>query len=70
MHAVSIQVRNKILLKLIGDCLRAPMRAVDGGKRARNRGTPQGGPLSPLLANIYLHPLDCELAKRGVAFVR
>lgn len=70
MHAVSSQVRDKSLLKLIGDYLRAPMQAVDGGKRARNRGTPQGGPLSPLLANIYLHPLDCELARRGVAFVR
>jgi len=70
MHAVSRKVRDKNLLRLIGDYLRAPMQAVDGGHRARNRGTPQGGPLSPLLANIYLHPLDCELARRGVAFVR
>ena len=70
MHALSRRMRDKTLLRLIGDYLRAPMQAVDGGKRARNCGTPQGGPLSPLLANIYLHPLDCELAKRGVAFVR
>ncbi len=70
MHAVSRQVRDKTLLKLIGDYLRAPMQTVDGGQRARNRGTPQGGPLSPLLANIYLHPLDCELTRRGVAYVR
>ncbi len=70
MHAVSRQVRDKNLLRLIGDYLRAPMQAVGGGQRARNRGTPQGGPLSPLLANIYLHPLDCELTRRGVAYVR
>src|SRR6185436_12993197 len=34
------------------------------------QGTPQGGPLSPLLANIYLHALDEELAERGLAFCR
>jgi RNA-directed DNA polymerase len=33
-------------------------------------GTPQGGPLSPLLANIYLDDLDKELEKRGHKFVR
>ena len=70
MHAVSRKVRDKSLLKLIGAYLRAPMRAADGSQRARYCGTPQGGPLSPLLANIYLHPLDEELARRGVAFVR
>ena len=34
------------------------------------KGTPQGGPLSPLLANIYLNELDKELTKRGHRFVR
>ena len=33
-------------------------------------GTPQGGPLSPLLANILLHQLDCELERRGHRFAR
>jgi RNA-directed DNA polymerase len=70
MYAVSCRVRDKSLLRLIGDYLRAPLQAEDGRQQARVRGTPQGGPLSPLLANIYLHPLDAELAKRGVAFVR
>ena len=70
MHAVAQRVRDKSLLRLIGDYLRAPMREAEGRHRARPKGTPQGGPLSPLLANIYLHPLDEELAKRGVAFVR
>ncbi len=34
------------------------------------KGTPQGGPLSPLLANIYLNELDKELTRRGHHFVR
>ena len=33
-------------------------------------GTPQGGPLSPLLSNIYLDALDRELERRGLAFCR
>lgn len=70
MHRVAREVRDKRLLRLIADYLRAPLRLPDGSQKARDRGTPQGGPLSPLLANIYLHPLDCELQRRGVAFVR
>lgn len=70
MHAISRKVRDKRLLRLIGDYLRAPWRLRDGREQARREGTPQGGPLSPLLANIYLHPLDLELEKRGLSFVR
>ena len=36
----------------------------------RHEGTPQGGPLSPLLANVLLDEVDKELEKRGHAFVR
>ena len=36
----------------------------------RHEGTPQGGPLSPLLANMLLDEVDKELEKRGHAFVR
>ena len=54
----------------MGAYLRAPLQGVDGSRWARHCGTPQGGPLSPLLANIYLHPLDDEWARRGVACVR
>ena len=44
---------------------------LDHGLFARSeKGTPQGGPLSPLLANIYLNELDKELTKRGHHFVR
>lgn len=70
MHQIGRKVRDKRLLRLIGDSLRAPMRLRDGREEPRRQGTPQGGPLSPLLANIYLHPLDLELEKRGLSFVR
>lgn len=70
MHLVGRNVRDKRVLRLIGEMLRAPMRLSNGQEQARREGTPQGGPLSPLLANIYLHPLDLELEKRGLSFVR
>ncbi|WP_045115404.1 group II intron reverse transcriptase/maturase [Plesiocystis pacifica] len=43
---------------------------VNGVKVELRRGTPQGGPLSPLLANVYLDEVDKELERRGHAFVR
>lgn len=70
MHQVGQKVRDKRLLRLIGDYLRAPLQTPDGRRQPRKKGTPQGGPLSPLLANIYLDPLDKELEKRGLSFVR
>lgn len=70
MELVSRRVRDKRILKLVGRYLRAPMRHRDDRQETRLKGTPQGGPLSPLLANIYLGPLDRELEKRGIKFVR
>jgi RNA-directed DNA polymerase len=70
MHQLSGKMADKRILKLIGRYLRAPMRQTDGSQIKRLRGTPQGGPLSPLLANCYLTPLDQELTQRGIAFVR
>lgn len=43
---------------------------IDGVVMTSNKGTPQGGPLSPLLANIILNELDKELERRGHKFVR
>ena len=43
---------------------------VDGIKQSSTEGTMQGGPLSPLLANILLDDLDKELESRGLNFVR
>lgn len=70
MHRLRGKVLDKRLRTLIGAYLRAPVKLACGGKEKRWKGTPQGGPLSPLLANIYLDPLDKELEKRGVSFVR
>jgi group II intron reverse transcriptase/maturase len=70
MTFVGKKIRDKRLLKLIGSFLRAPMRRRDGSQHPRKKGTPQGGPLSPMLANVYLDPLDKELEKRGLSFVR
>jgi RNA-directed DNA polymerase len=49
--------------------IRQVQRHVKGG-RSIAMGTPQGGPLSPLLANILLHQLDIELERRGHRFAR
>jgi RNA-directed DNA polymerase len=69
-----VQLREKIgggkLLRLIGRYLRAGVELPDGTREATPLGVPQGGPLSPLLANIVLDPLDKELTKRGHVFAR
>ena len=70
MHLLDEHVEDKSLKKLIGAFLRAPVQRPDGSRCKRGKGTPQGGPLSPLLANIYLDPLDKELERRGLSFVR
>jgi RNA-directed DNA polymerase len=69
MSRVARKVRDKRLLKLIGRYLRAGVM-VDGLCQPSTEGTMQGGPLSPLLSNIYLDDLDKELEKRGLPFVR
>ncbi len=57
------------LLRLIRRYLEAGMMA-DGVVTGRQEGTPQGGPLSPLLANVLLDEVDRELERRGHAFAR
>ena len=69
MRRIAAVIRDKRVLKLIGRYLRSGVMR-DGVVVATREGTPQGGPLSPLLANIYLDPLDKELAKRGHRFCR
>lgn len=71
MTKIGRKVRDKRMLKLIGSYLRAGTVMPDGVVvKGSEEGTPQGGPLSPLLANIYLDELDKELEKRGHAFSR
>jgi len=69
MHRIGQTIRDKRVLRLIGKYLRAGVM-VEGVVQASEEGTPQGGPLSPLLANIYLDALDQELGQRGLAFSR
>lgn len=69
MSRVSRRVGDRRVLALIGAYLRAGVM-VNGIVMDREEGTPQGGPLSPLLANILLDDLDKELEKRGHRFCR
>lgn len=64
------QVKDHRLIELIGRMLRARVVMPDGVVVTTEEGTPQGGPLSPLLSNIVLDELDWELARRGHRFVR
>ena len=70
MARVAEKVRDKRVLRLIGRYLRAGVVLPDGTREPTPRGVPQGGPLSPLLANIMLTPLDRELESRGLRFAR
>src|SRR5258706_13571651 len=69
MSRVARWVKDKRILRLIRRYLQAGM--MEGGIVSQRReGTPQGGPLSPLLSNLLLDELDKELEQRGHRFVR
>jgi len=69
MNRIGQTIRDKRVLRLMGRYLRAGIM-IEGVVQESEEGTPQGGPLSPLLANIYLDALDQELERRGLAFSR
>jgi RNA-directed DNA polymerase len=69
MQRLSKGIGDKKLLRLINAYLKAGMMD-DGLTEQRVSGTPQGGPLSPLLSNIVLDELDKELESRGHSFCR
>ena len=69
MSLVARKVKDKRVLKLIRRYLESGIM-MNGVKVKSEEGTPQGGPLSPLLANIMLDELDKELEKRGHKFCR
>lgn len=70
MATLEQQIEDDRLLLLIREMLRAKVVLPDGVVVSTEEGTPQGGPLSPLLSNIVLDELDRELAERGHRFVR
>ena len=69
MERLARRIADGRLLRLIRRYLEAGVM-VHGVAVERHEGTPQGGPLSPLLANVLLDEVDKELEKRGHAFVR
>lgn len=69
MGRIGRTIRDKRVLRLIGAYLRRGAM-IEGVAVRSEEGTPQGGPLSPLLANIYLDELDKELERRGHTFCR
>ncbi len=69
MQKLSTKIGDRRVLRLIRRYLEAGMMA-EGVVSPRTEGTPQGGPLSPLLSNILLTELDRELERRGHTFCR
>jgi RNA-directed DNA polymerase len=69
MAAIARRITDKRVLRLIGAFLKAGVLE-NGLVSPVEEGTPQGGPLSPLLSNIVLDELDRELERRGHRFVR
>jgi group II intron reverse transcriptase/maturase len=69
MGRLAKRIEDKRMLRIIRRYLEAGMK-INGVVMERSEGTPQGGPLSPLMANVLLDEVDKELEKRGHAFVR
>jgi group II intron reverse transcriptase/maturase len=69
MSKVAKKIKDKRILRAIRRYLQSGVM-INGCCMVTDEGTPQGGPLSPLLANIMLHELDQELTSRGHCFVR
>ncbi len=63
-------IQDKAISKFIRKSLQSGSADLSGEYAERKTGAPQGGVISPLLCNIYLHELDKELEKRGHRFVR
>ena len=69
MNLLRKNIRDKRVIELIKRYLKAGV--MENGLLVKTtEGSPQGGPLSPLLANIYLNEYDTEMAKRGVPVIR
>jgi RNA-directed DNA polymerase len=69
MSKVALKIKDKRVLGVIRRYLQAGV-LIDGVVSPTDKGTPQGGPLSPLLSNVLLDELDKELERRGHMFAR
>ncbi len=67
---LGLRVADPRVLTLVRLMLKAAVVLPDGVRVSTQEGTPQGGPLSPLLSNVVLDELDWELDRRGMRFVR
>jgi RNA-directed DNA polymerase len=70
MALVRERIVDGSVLSLLEQCLKAGVMEELKGWQPTERGTPQGAVISPLLANLYLNPLDHELERRGWGLVR
>ena len=70
LNRLAQRVSDGRILKLVLRMLEAKVVMPDGTRVSAEEGTPQGGPLSPLLSNVVLDELDWELERRGLHFVR
>jgi len=70
MEAVETQIADGAVLKLVGQMLEQGVMESGKGWQPTETGTPQGAVISPLLANIYLNPLDQFMAGQGWQMVR
>ena len=70
MSRLAQRIKDKRVLYYIRQMLKSGIMDYDGICQKREQGTPQGGPISPLLANVMLDDLDKELERRGHQFCR
>ena len=70
MGLVRQRIVDGSVLAVLEQCLKAGVLEELKGWQPTERGTPQGAVISPMLANLYLHPLDQEMERRGWAMVR
>lgn len=70
LNILEQRITDRRIIRLIHKMLKARVVMPDGVVVANEQGTPQGGPLSPLLSNIALNELDAKLRERGHKFVR